>query len=125
MYLRINDRSARLKSRGRANNKADSRESGALESVRIIDSYRTLRRRGAGLLLPGLSNVDDYRSLAFHLKLPTHGNPPRLLCVGDAPIVCDLREGIIEVMQEFSPALILGRLAKTFGVILQRLPTNH
>jgi hypothetical protein len=39
--------------------------------------------------------------------------------------VLDRREGIVEMMQEFAPAFVLGRPAKTFGVALEAVPVDE
>jgi hypothetical protein len=40
-------------------------------------------------------------------------------------VVFHHRKRIIEVVQEFAPTLVLGRLAETFGVTLQGVPPHE
>lgn len=46
------------------------------------------------------------------------------LDVHDGRVVLDDRERLVEVMEQRSPFLVLGRAPETFGVILETFPFN-
>src|SRR5688572_22092447 len=52
------------------------------------------------------------------------GRSSRITVAIDAPVVLDDWKRIVEMMEELLPALILGRLAKPDGVVLERRPAN-